>query len=97
MENEKIIKDNSAEDLEAMEAFDMAVQVNPENDVWVCSVCGWEYDPMLGLPDQGIPAGTKFEDLPDTFTCPLCHAPKSKFEPKAEINPNNGADSWTNA
>ena len=38
---------------------------------YVCDVCGWEYDEELGDPDNGIAPGTKFEDLPDDFECPL--------------------------
>ena len=47
---------------------------------YVCSVCGYVYDPANGDPDNGIAPGTKFEDLPDSWTCPVCGADKSKFE-----------------
>ena len=47
---------------------------------WVCTVCGFEYDEAVGLPDQGIPAGTKFEDIPDDWVCPTCGATKDDFE-----------------
>jgi flavin reductase (DIM6/NTAB) family NADH-FMN oxidoreductase RutF/rubredoxin len=47
---------------------------------YVCSVCGYIYDPAKGDPDGGIPPGTKFEDIPDSWTCPICGAEKSKFE-----------------
>jgi flavin reductase (DIM6/NTAB) family NADH-FMN oxidoreductase RutF/rubredoxin len=47
---------------------------------YVCSVCGYVYDPAQGDPDNGIVPGTKFEDLPDSWTCPVCGADKSKFE-----------------
>ncbi len=46
---------------------------------YVCDVCGWEYDEALGLPEQGIEAGTKFEDLPEDFVCPLCGVGKDMF------------------
>ena len=48
--------------------------------VWVCSLCGWEYDEDVGYLDGGFAAGTKFEDLPDDFECPVCGASKSDFE-----------------
>ena len=48
--------------------------------VWVCTVCGWEYDEEAGLPDEGIEPGTKFADLPDDFECPVCGAGKDDFE-----------------
>ncbi|MHA1718818.1 MAG: rubredoxin [Promethearchaeota archaeon] len=47
--------------------------------IWVCSVCGWEYNEDEGLPDDGFEPGTKFEDLPEDFECPVCGAPKSDF------------------
>ena len=47
--------------------------------IWVCSVCGWEYDEDKGLPDDGFEAGTKFEALPDDFECPVCGAGKDDF------------------
>ena len=48
-----------------------------------CAVCGFVYDPEKGLPDQGIPPGTPFDDLPPDFCCPLCGAAKSNFSPLA--------------
>ncbi len=39
---------------------------------YVCDVCGWEYDEEVGAEDMGIAPGTKFEDLPEDFVCPLC-------------------------
>jgi flavin reductase (DIM6/NTAB) family NADH-FMN oxidoreductase RutF/rubredoxin len=49
-------------------------------DKYTCSVCGYIYDPEKGDPDSGIKSGTKFEDLPADWTCPVCGADKSKFE-----------------
>ncbi len=49
-------------------------------DRYVCTVCGYVYDPAAGDPDTGIVAGTKFEDLPDDWVCPVCGAPKQDFE-----------------
>jgi len=46
---------------------------------YVCDVCGWVYDEGVGDPDNGIEAGTKFEDLPDDFECPLCGVDKTNF------------------
>jgi ferredoxin-NADP reductase/rubredoxin len=44
-------------------------------------VCGFVYDPEKGLPEQGIPPGTPFEDLPPDFECPVCGAAKTDFSP----------------
>lgn len=46
---------------------------------YICDVCGWEYDEELGNADLGIAAGTKFEDLPEDFVCPLCSVGKDMF------------------
>ncbi|MDJ0576707.1 MAG: rubredoxin [Xenococcaceae cyanobacterium MO_234.B1] len=48
---------------------------------YICSVCGYEYDPEEGDPDNDIEPGTAFEDLPEDWTCPACGAEKSDFEP----------------
>lgn len=45
-----------------------------------CQICGYIYDPAVGDPDNGVPAGTAFADLPRTWTCPLCGAPIEDFE-----------------
>jgi flavin reductase (DIM6/NTAB) family NADH-FMN oxidoreductase RutF/rubredoxin len=45
-----------------------------------CKICGYIYDPAKGDPDGGIKPGTPFEELPDTWACPICNAPKSEFE-----------------
>jgi len=47
----------------------------------VCTVCGYEYDPSVGDPDNGIAAGTAFDDIPDDWVCPVCGATKDMFEP----------------
>ena len=46
---------------------------------YVCDICGWVYDEAIGDPDNGIPAGTKFEELDDDFVCPLCGVGKDSF------------------
>ncbi len=47
---------------------------------WICTVCGYVYDPAVGDPDNGIEAGTAFENLPDTWVCPECGVGKELFE-----------------
>jgi rubredoxin len=49
-------------------------------DRYVCTVCGYVYDPTNGDPDNGVAPGTKFQDIPDEWTCPVCGADKSQFE-----------------
>lgn len=48
---------------------------------YVCDICGWIYDEAEGYADGGIEPGTKWEDLPDDFECPLCGADKDSFSP----------------
>ncbi|MCL2509923.1 MAG: rubredoxin [Methanomassiliicoccaceae archaeon] len=45
-----------------------------------CSICGEIYDEEKGIPEDGIAPGTKWEDLPKDWSCPLCGAPKSAFK-----------------
>lgn len=47
---------------------------------YICSVCGYEYDEDAGDPDNGIVPGTKWADVPEDFTCPLCGVGKDEFE-----------------
>ena len=47
---------------------------------YVCTVCGYVYDEATGDPDNGIAPGTKWEDVPDDFTCPLCGVGKEDFD-----------------
>ncbi len=46
---------------------------------YTCMICGYTYDEEKGIPEKGIAPGTKFEDLPEDFRCPLCKMPKDKF------------------
>lgn len=46
---------------------------------WICESCGFIYDPAEGDPDGGIPPGTAFEDIPETWFCPVCGARKRDF------------------
>lgn len=46
---------------------------------YICNVCGWIYDPSIGVPEAGIAPGTPFEELPEDFECPNCGATKQEF------------------
>jgi len=46
---------------------------------YVCTACGYIYDPAVGDPDSGIAPGTPFENLPDDWVCPACGVAKSMF------------------
>jgi rubredoxin-NAD+ reductase len=47
---------------------------------FICRACGLIYDEELGDPDSGLPPGTRFEDIPDDWECPLCGVTKTDFE-----------------
>ncbi len=51
-------------------------------DMWRCQTvnCGYVYDPDRGDRKNKIAKGVKFEDLPDTFVCPVCGATKKAFK-----------------
>ncbi|MDD2267551.1 rubredoxin [Sulfuricurvum sp.] len=49
-----------------------------------CDVCGYIYDPELGDPENGIPPGTPFENLPEDWICPVCSVGKEDFTELAE-------------
>lgn len=51
---------------------------------YVCTICGYIYDEAAGIPSAGIAPGTKWENLPDDWVCPLCGASKSEFEEQKE-------------
>ena len=46
---------------------------------YVCDLCGYVYDEALGDPENGIAPGTKWEDVPEDYVCPLCGAGKDQF------------------
>ena len=48
---------------------------------FICAACGYIYDEALGDPDGGLPAGTRFADIPDDWACPLCGVTKADFTP----------------
>ena len=66
------------------------IKANKENEqeikTWECGDCGLKYVPAPGDPVNGIPAGPAFEDLPDTWVCPVCNAPKAGFEDEESLD-----------
>ncbi|OHC70468.1 MAG: rubredoxin [Rhodocyclales bacterium RIFCSPLOWO2_02_FULL_63_24] len=48
-------------------------------NAYQCGACYFPYEEDLGLPDQGLAAGTKWEDVPEDFICPECGTPKAGF------------------
>lgn len=52
---------------------------------YVCTVCGYVYDEAEGAPDAGIAPGTKWEDVPEDFVCPLCGVGKMNLRPSKRL------------
>jgi len=49
-------------------------------DKYECSICGYIYDPAEGDPSSGVTPGTSFENVPDSWVCPICGASKDAFK-----------------
>lgn len=47
---------------------------------WQCLNCGLVYDEAEGWPDDGIAAGTRWADVPESWYCPQCGTEKTDFE-----------------
>jgi len=60
--------------------FDMSGHGTAGTRRFVCMLCMHVYDESEGDPASGIPPGTLWEDIPDTWRCPQCGASKSFFE-----------------
>jgi len=63
--------DRSRRDTEAM---------NKNPTIWKCVLCGFEYDEAIGMPDEGFPPGTRWDAIPDSWSCPDCGYAKMDFE-----------------
>lgn len=48
-------------------------------DKYICDVCDYIYNPEEGNPDSNIEPGTPFDEIPDTWVCPICGADKDSF------------------
>ena len=71
--------------LNALEGKGVASEATtPVAGKWICKVCSMIYDPALGDPDSGIAAGTPFEAIPDSWSCPICGTRKANFVPFRE-------------
>ena len=49
---------------------------------YVCEICGYVYDPAVGDPEHGVAAGTKWQDVPEGWLCPVCGVGKDQFTPQ---------------
>lgn len=60
---------------------------------YICHACGYLYDEAKGDPDSGLAPGTRFEDIPDDWACPLCGVTKADFSPYEAPAPATGRTS----
>ena len=47
---------------------------------WQCRTCGFIYDEAEGAPEEGLPPGTRWAEIPADWVCPLCGTPKADFD-----------------
>jgi rubrerythrin len=52
---------------------------------WICKKCSLIYDPAIGDIDSGVMPGTRFEDIPENWVCPICKSTKSMFVPLSSV------------
>jgi rubredoxin-NAD+ reductase len=57
------------------------MQAAVETRRWICKTCNWIYDEAVGMPEDGIPPGTRFEDIDEDWFCPECGVGKDDFKP----------------
>ena len=56
---------------------------------YVCDVCGWIYDEAQGAEEHGIAPGTKWDNVPESFSCPLCNVGKKAFSKEEVVHQVN--------
>ncbi|HAR67561.1 MAG TPA: hypothetical protein DCR55_15330 [Lentisphaeria bacterium] len=66
--------------------------VSPEHPeggwkVWECTVCAFLYDEAEGMPDEGVPPGTRWDDIPDDWACPDCGLASASRRLRARAGP----------
>ena len=70
--------------MESLSDFDENYGYGTDNTKYVCTVCGYVYDPEMGDPSGDILPGTSFMDLPASWRCPDCAVRKDSFEKQRE-------------
>jgi rubredoxin len=48
---------------------------------YICTGCGYVYDPAKGDEMGDVPPGTEWDDLPEDWICPMCYLTKDDFDP----------------
>jgi len=73
-----IKRKNQSDTFPTNEEMKRTMPTDEKNARWVCLECHWIYDPAKGDPKNGVPAGTPWEQVPDTWRCPECKILKCK-------------------
>ncbi|RWM90994.1 MAG: rubredoxin [Mesorhizobium sp.] len=60
--------------------LDKLIDRNPPYKTWLCVLCGLVYSEKDGWPDDGIPPGTRWADVPEDWACPDCGTSKADFQ-----------------
>ena len=66
--------------IQYLKLLDLENPMNHPTQTYVCIVCGFVYDEAAGRPEDGIAAGTRWADVPDSWACPDCGVAKADFE-----------------
>ena len=60
------------------------IELTPQEETqvkrWQCMVCGYIYNEEQGMPEDGVPPGTAWNDVPEDWACPDCGVGKEDFE-----------------
>lgn len=80
LEDMRTEKQKEIDRLRAAEKF-----IEVDEGKYECSGCGYVYDPEKGDSRNDIPAGTKFEDISELYSCPQCRTPKRRFVSQKKI------------
>jgi rubredoxin len=74
------VNDESLRGVGAPPARRAGGQTATDYKLFICAQCGFEYDEAKGWPEDGIAPGTRWDDIPDDWSCPDCGAAKLDFE-----------------
>jgi flavin reductase (DIM6/NTAB) family NADH-FMN oxidoreductase RutF/rubredoxin len=83
IEKEKLDREKPLQEKAVASVTENAVKetADAEDEDYICTICGYVYNPEEGDLSMGIPPGTPFSDLPEDYRCPICNAGKDYFKP----------------
>lgn len=87
---EEALEEASKNALDGIDSKSQAVLPTSQMDRFECRACGYLYEPDKGDDRAGISRGVEFEDLPNTWRCPVCGAPKRQFSNMGPVGAPSG-------